>query len=302
MKILIPLTIDDGSLTASTLSEPDTGETEWVSAASYTLGDTAIRTTTHRIYTCILTHTGRTALPEADPLYWEDTAPTNLWAPFDSYINTQAISDGQITYVLTPGFFDTVALYGLEGDTLTYSLLDAVGGTVINSGTVSLYEDAIGLYEYLFSPSRPKGKVIITGLTIAPEAELTLTITGAGDVAVGIINVGTYRPIVTSWGGSEYGAEVNPITYSRIKTDAYGTTTIQRGNAATGMNVSVVLPQSDANLALQSIQEVLDVPCSWVATDYAGYEGLNIFGLGSASLSYEGPNHCRVSINVKGLI
>ena len=302
MKILIPLTIDDTALTSSTIAEPDSGETAWVSAASYTLGDVAIRATTHRIYTCILTHTGRTALPEADPLYWEDTAPTNKWAAFDSFINTQSAAAATLTYVLTPGFFDTLALYGLEGDTLTYSLLDSVGGSVLNSGTVSLYEDAIGLYEYLFAPSRPKGKVIITGLTIAPGAELTLTVSGDAGAAVGIINVGTYRPIVTSWGGTQYGAQVEPVTYSRIKTDAFGTTTIQRGNAATGMQASVILPQSDANLALQSIQEVLDVPCSWVATGYAGYEGLNIFGLGSASLSYEGPSHCRIEINVKGLI
>ena len=68
------------------------------------------------------------------------------------------------------------------------------------------------------------------------------------------------------------------------------------------MRAEVMVPIKDANYALRAVQEVLDVPVSWVATGYAGYEGLNVFGLGSASMVYEDATFAKLSINVRGLI
>ena len=48
-------------------------------------------------------------------------------------------------------------------------------------------------------------------------------------------------------------------------------------------------------------QEVLDVPVSWISADSKGFDGLNVFGLGSGSLSYTF-FVAEFDITVKGLI
>ena len=304
MNILMPLTITDAMLTSSTLAEPAASETAWVSAGTYVAGDKRIRTTTHRVYNCILGHTGRTAYPEDDTTYWEDYDPTLKWAPFDSYVSTAAsLAASPLTYVLSPGFFDAISLYGLTGTGVTITHKDAPGGTVIETRTISLYAESLGLYEYLFGVKSPKSKIVATGFSPRPTAEVTISVTGTGAVALGMANIGSYRSLVSDWGGTQYGASVEPVTTSRITTDATtGKVTIKRGNAATGLRASVALPLADANYALQSVQEVLDVPVSWIASNSTGYEGLNVFGLGSANLSYAGPDLVQLNINVKGMI
>jgi hypothetical protein len=303
MNILMPLTITDAMLTSSTLAEPAASETAWVSAGTYVAGDKRIRTSTHRVYNCILGHTGRTALPEADTTYWEDYDPTSKWAPFDSYVSTPASLASPLTYVLLPGFFDAISMYGLSGTGVTITHKATAGGTVLETRTISLYAESLGLYEYLFGVKSPKSKIVETDFEIRPASEVTITVTGTATVAMGMCNIGTYRSLVSDWGGTQYGASVEPVTTSRVSTDSTtGKVTIKRGNAATGLRASVALPLADANYALQSVQEVLDVPVSWIATSATGYEGLNVFGLGSANLSYAGPDLVQLNINVKGMI
>ena len=303
MNILMPLTITDAMLSSSTLAEPAASETAWVSAGTYVAGDKRIRTGTHRVYNCILGHTGRTALPEDDTTYWEDYDPTRKWAPFDSYVSTPASLASPLTYVMLPGFFDAISMYGLTGTGVTITHKATAGGTVLETRTISLYAESLGLYEYLFGPKNPKSKIVETGFALRPASEVTISVTGTGTVSLGMCNIGSYRSLVSDWGGTQYGASVEPVTTSRITTDATtGKVTIKRGNAATGMRASVALPLADANYALQSVQEVLDVPVSWIATGATGYEGLNVFGLGSANLSYAGPDLVQLNINVKGMI
>jgi hypothetical protein len=50
VRALPPITVDATTLTSTTVSEPDTGETAWSSGSTYVLGDRVINTTTHRTY------------------------------------------------------------------------------------------------------------------------------------------------------------------------------------------------------------------------------------------------------------
>lgn len=304
MNILTPLTITNAMILAGTsIAEPAAGETAWVSAGTYALGDLRIRTTTHKVYSCVQAHSGRSQLPETDSAYWLEKSPTNRWSPFDSYTSTPATATTSLTYVLQPGYFNALAMYGLVGTSAAITVKDAPGGATIYSNTVSLLEDPLGWWEFLFLPTRQISKLILTDIPIRPTAELTIVITGA-TCAVGMINVGDYKSILgeSVWGGTQQGAKAEPVSYSYIKTNADGTTTIVRRNAATSMRASVILPRRAADYALQCVQEVLDVPVSWVATDANGYAGLNVFGLGSGSLSYDTFNTATLDISVKGMI
>lgn len=302
MKVLIPITVTDAMFTACSVAEPAPSETVWVSEGTYALGDKRIRTGLHRRFKCILAHTGRTALPEDDTLYWEDDDPTVKWAAFDSYVSTALSGASPLSFTVNTGFIKDISLYGLVGTSVTIVEKDTPAGTVLDTRTVSLYAESPGLWEYLFGPKTIKNKVIETGFALRPNAEVTVTVTGSGTVSVGMCNFGAYRSILGEWGGTIYGASVEPMSNSRIKTnETTGKVSIKRGTAATGLRFTVQLPIDAANYALQMLQEVLDVPVSIVATEAEGYEGLNNFGLVNSQLVYPGYGNATLSAYVKGM-
>ena len=303
LSVLNPIKITSSIIGAGTnVAEPAPGEVLWISGAAYAVGDLRIRPTTHRVYACVQAHSARNSLPENDPQYWLDKSPTQRFAPFDVYTSTATATAGPIIFVLNPGFFNAVSIYGLSGSSISVSVKDNPGGTVIFSQTSDLSEAPLGWYEYLFLPPKIIEKIIIQDIPIRPFAELTITISGA-NAAVGMINVGDFVSLLSGaeFGGPQYGATSEPISYSYIKTNNDGTTSIVKRNAATSMRSSIILPAANADYALQVIRGVLDLPVSWVVNE-PGFDGLNVFGLGSAVLSYDNHGTAKIDLTVKGFI
>lgn len=307
MKILVPITLTDAMLSSSSIAEPDAGETAWNAATSYTVGQRCIRTATHRVYENLIAGVNATApedaLTGATPR-WLDYGPTNRWAAFDGIVNTPSTATTTFTYVLLPGFFNAIAFYGLDGATITVSIKDAPGGSVFYTYSGSLLEPPVDYYDYYFGTIRGLSKLVLSDILLYANPEVTITVTGVGTVEAGMIAFGDLRPLISEggFGGAQYGASAEPITYSYINTDTFGRTSIVRRHSATNMRVSVVLPKTDADAALAIVQSVLDVPAAWIATDAAGYAGLNVFGLGSGSLGYESHSHAVLNLNIKGFI
>lgn len=304
--ILVPTKITDAMLTSSTLAEPASGETTWVSAGTYVIGDERIRTGTHRVYTCIKDHSGRTALPEADPMYWKDTRATLRWAMFDDQVSSQTKTVTTMTVVLKPGFTNAIALYNISGTHIAITVKDATGGTVIKTLDQDLYMPFPDWYEWLFGPYQDLQKVILRDITPYEAMEYTITVTaGSGNpVGIGLCAIGDMRPLISSleFGGTQYGTSVQPMDFSYIKTNEYGDTQIVRRRAATDLRAQVILPQADADYALLLLQEVLATPVSFVSVDAQGYDAANVFGLVSGSLTYQSHAHAEIEINVKGLV
>lgn len=309
MNIIIPTPITAAMIGAGTsIAEPSTSETAWASGVAYAVGDVRIRATTHRKYRCAVAHTSAaTPVPEDDPTRWLDIGPTDRWAPFDRYTNTRASTVTSLTYVLNPGYVNALALYGLIGAQYSITIKDAPAGATIYSKTGFLTQDPQGWYEYLFVAQPAVDKLVLHNLPIRPTAEITITITAASGqpVGIGMIVVGDFVPLVgdtAEFGGVQYGASAEPVTYSYINTDEFGTTTIVRRHAATNMRCTVMMPRMFADAALQRLQSVLDQPVACIAATSKGYDGLNVFGLISSSpVSYDSFNTASIDINVKGL-
>jgi len=303
MNIINPIAITDAMMGAGTTLAEDT-TSAWTSA-TYAVSDLRHVVATHRVYKCALAGSS-TISPELDPTRWVDTRPTNKWAPFDIYTSTAATGTTSFTYVLSPGYFNALALYGLTGSAYSLSVKDAPGGAVIYSRSGYLYADPLGWYEYLFGVLKIINKLVFTDIPIRPAAEITLTITAASGqpVGLGMMAVGDYRSLAGAgaWGGTQYGASAEPVTYSYIKTLDDGSTTIVRRHAATNLRCTVSMPKDEADAVLQSMQDVLDVPVAWIATEVNGYAGLTTFGIGSGAMKYDGPSHANFEINVKGLV
>lgn len=305
--VLAPVTVTNAMLSSSTIAEPAAGEAVWVAATSYTAGQRVIRTETHRIYENIIAGVNATApeLTVADTSpRWVDIGPTNKWAAFDGQISTPSSITSPLTYVLRPGIFNAIALYGLVGDSCVITLKDAPGGTVVYTATTELLLPPVDHFDYYFPTAwKQLSKVFVKNLVPYADPELTITVSsGASTVKVGLIALGDLRSFVTKTGGAQSGAQAKPTTYSYISTNAFGVTKIVKRASATDMDIRVFLTNDDSDTALTTLQEVLDVPAAWIGSDVNGFTGLNVFGLASGSLSYEGPSHSIMSVQIKGFI
>lgn len=305
MNIIVPIQISAAQIGAGcTVAEDPTPA--WTSG-TYAIGDERHVVSTHRVYRCAVA--GASAVsPELDPDRWQDRRPTNKMAPFDIYTSTAAKSSSvDIVYPITARFCNAVALYGAVGATYDITVKDVAGGTVIYNKTGRLREPSRSWYRYLFGARRPLAKVIATGVPIRPAAEITISIRAAAGAsrALGMIVLGKYRPLIGlgPWGGTEYGASAEPVSYGYVRTEDDGTTTWQAGHSATNLRCKVVLPRSQADQAVSMLQEVLGIPVACIATNVEGYSGLSTFGIiSTAPVSYDGKGHASIDTSVKGIV
>lgn len=307
--VLVPITLLDSMISSSTAAEPGAGETVWNAATNYAVGQLAILPSTHRVYENLIGGVNAIspdmALSGATPR-WFDISPTNKWAAFDGQISTQSAVVTPLTYVLRPGIFNAIALYGLEGAALAVSIKDAPGGMVVYNYSTDLIELPTDAYDHYFGHIKQLTKVLCKDLIPYADPEVTISVTAAAGITVkaGMIALGDLRTLVTvdGKGGTEYGAKAKPVTYSYISTDTFGVTKIIKRSKATDLDIRVQVPKEDSDAALATIQEVLDVPAAWIGSDVPGFTGLNVFGLASGDVSYDGPEHSVISIQVKGFI
>jgi len=307
VNILMPITVTEAMIMAgTTVAEPAPGEIVWVPGGTYALEDLRIRSTVHRVFKATQPHTGRTTPPEADPLYWKDMGPTLRHAPFDVYTSTAATAVSSLTYVLQPGFFNALSLYGLVGSGISVTVKDAPGGSVVLAYSADLYAQATGLYELLFTSLLARDKLVFYDIPISPAAELSITVTAAtGDtVGIGMVNVGDLRAVIGQgkWGGTQLGVSAQPKTYSYIKFFDDGSCEIKRRGKATDLRGSVRMPAESAEYAVATIQAVLDVPVSIIATREDGYAWLNVFGLIGGNAVADSKGAMSFNFDVKGFL
>lgn len=299
ISVLIARDITDSVLVSNTSPEPGTSEVAWVASASYMVGDEVIRPTTHRRYQNLIAgvHAG---LPESTPLRWYDVGPTNRWAMLDGETSTQTTAASPLTIVMRPGHFNSGYLDGLDADSIAVTVKDAPGGNVIYSYTGSLEGSApADYYEYFFDPFSPLKDILLNNIEAYLLAEISITLTStSGTVKCGVLRVGDLRAL----GKTLSGAKAKPKSYSRITTDAEGNNIIKRGKKAKDMTASALVAIEEANMVLETITDLLDVPCVWICSDSANYAGLRVYGLGSAEVSFDHVTHANLSLNVTGLI
>lgn len=306
-RVLVPVRVTNDMLsTGTSIAEPDlsSGEVAWTASSAYALADQ--RTSNGSAWECVQAHTGRTALPEADAAYWLRIGPSNRMMPFDDYSNTKSRATGSLSFVLQPGFFNGLVLYGPEGASYGITIKDAPGGSIIMSRAGDLYAQAIGFYELLFSPLLPLTQLSFDGAPLAPLAEVTITIASAAGqpVALGTIKIGDWREFIGdgAFGGAEYGAESDRKSYTFRRYNEDGTYKTIVRPASRDVRCSITIDAAQAMYADAILEQIIDVAVPFEAVGLPRYGYLSTLGFVSGSVRADSFGTTSINLKVKGNI
>ncbi|NML62272.1 hypothetical protein HHL21_14540 [Massilia sp. RP-1-19] len=280
------------------------GEVAWVSGGVYAVDDQ--RTYGDSVWGCKLAHSGHAQAPDLDSNYWIRQGPTNRMAPFDDYTNTKAVATGSLTYVFQPGFLNGLAVYGMEGAAYSATVKDSPGGAVLRSWSGDLYSQASGFYELLFSLLVPTVQMSFDDIPLAPDAEVTITVSSdpGKRVAIGAIKVGDWRQFIGDGGGggAQYGAESNRKSYTFRKYNFDGTYEIVKRASSRNVNCSVVIDADQAMYADSILGEIVETAVPFEASGLPGYGYLNTLGFVAGSIRADSVGTTSINLKIEGNI
>lgn len=308
-RVLEPVTITDAKYTACSVAEPDpnavlpdgtVGEVAWVTGTTYTKGAYVIDTVSHRVYQDGAGGVSNKA-PRLDPTRWgTGTRPTNKWAWADYYKSTRTLATDTIEITIRPGAVADVSLLGLMNvELVRVEEWDAPSGTKVYDQTVSGLGWGGDLWvSYYLDVPFLRDRIDFTGLLMHVTSEIKITISGDGQVGVGIIAVGRREAL----GLSMQGASASPVNYSRIAIDDFGEATIVPGRVATDLRCDVLMARYEAGTVKRTIDRLAGRPCVFSLSDHPLDDYLTTMGLATADVISDGPAHAKLSLSVRGLV
>lgn len=300
LRILNPLSVNDITLTSSSVAENDYAA--WNAATAYAVGDRVIRTSTHRIYERLIAGTTATA-PENDAANWLNVSATNRWKMFDNIVSSQTVSASSIVVTLTPGtIHNAVALIDVVATSVRIKQTNTTDGVVYDK-TISMQSPPSrpDWWTYFFEPIYAKQTALALDMPTygaGTTIEITIANTG-GNAACGVLLMGTSLPIGEF--GVQRGAQVGITDYSRKERNAFGEAIVveRAWNKRSVMELLVPNNQIDAMQSL--FANIRAVPTLWVGSDE--FESLAIYGFYkdfAAVIAYPDYSQCRLEI--EGLI
>ncbi|MDP3650908.1 MAG: hypothetical protein Q8R67_04410 [Rhodoferax sp.] len=291
MKVIKPIVITPAMIVSSTAVNADA---DYNPATGYALNDKC--TYVGVIWECIQgPATGKQ--PDTNPLYWSKQGPANASALFDDKISTPTTGSGSLTFVLKPGYVNSLALFGLVGDVLTVTARNGVAGEILYSKTQKLYTRIVTrLYEYLYERPAQLREVVLTGLPTRKDLHITLTVTGSA-VSIGMLSVGSLVVIGTAL----YGMTLDLTDYSLNTTDKNGVTTFKKGLFSKRLSGIVVVNNALFTRVSRDLEALSGIPCVWIGTDKNGYTPLTIFGsFRNAPLTLENYATSTINFDIEG--
>lgn len=292
MKIIRPEPIT--TLTASNVAE---AVAAYNAGTTYAQGNVVRRDADHGLYESqVNSNTGESL---DDPTKWLRVGPTNRWAMFDTYNETQTENADTITAEWTAtGRVTGMAFLNLNAASIRLKMTDATAG-VIYDQTISLVDNSnIGnLHDWLFEPVVRKTDIVLTDLPIhfGPQIEISINEPG-GTAKCGNLVMGMVR----QFGDTVYGASLGMITSSKREADEYGNINIvPRSRRKTG-TFEVVVQKRLVDDTARILAEFTDTPCVYIGT--GEYALAFYFGIWRDwAVAVEHPLTSILSIQVEGL-
>lgn len=300
MKLLKPVTFVETMLLSSNATE---AYSAWSAGTTYAK-DAIVDYGTHYYISLVNNNTGNT--PNAvGSTYWLLYSSDNKHAMFDGQVSTQTTRSSSLTAVIqaTPYWVDAIALLNISGASCTVKVTDNGASPAIYNQTFDLETSVVDdWYEYFFEPFVFEDQLIITDLPLRLNAQITVTITGTGTVAIGEFIFGTLYTLGDY--GTEQGATIGIIDYSRKDTDPdTGVVTFTERAFSKRMSATFLLDNTGLRTVQQLLADVRAVPSVYIGSESADYQPLVVYGFYrdfSIDIAYPTRSLCRLEI--EGLI
>jgi len=300
MSIINPVSLTDAMLISSTA--PETDYPAWNAATNYTLATRVIRTVSgvHKNFENLLAGVDA-GLPEATPARWLDLGADNRWKMFDTKVGTKTTLASPLTVVMKLGSVGGIAMMELTGTTLSVSIKDVTGGTVVYTSTTNLDGTLVtDFFDWFYADYLQLSDVVLTDIPAQyVNAEITITLTSSTTVACGVCVVGK----VLNIGTTQYGATVGIVSYSKKDTDAFGNTVVTKRANSKRNSLKVWTEKSKFNYIYRALAALDSIPAVYIATEQAGFEPLLVYGFYkdfSIDVAYVNDHLCNLEI--EGLI
>lgn len=298
MHIIRPRALGSGNLTSSTATETVAA---WNAATSYALGAKVLRTTTQRIYSCLVAGVNAELPETVGSTRWVDVGPSNRFAMFDAEVGSITTATGGLGVVLLPGAITGLAAQEISGaNAVSVVLKDAPGGTTVFSQTVDLeFPNVFDIYDWFFAPYETRGDFQLLDLPEFDGCELSVNFMGVGAVGCGLLAAGPAQEI----GSTEAGAKVGRVNYSIKSVNAFGRTTLTKRGSARTMDLQVWIERPVLNRITRLLDQIKDEPCIFIGDEADGLEALIAYGIYKDwSIVIDLPGHCLLNIFIEGFI
>lgn len=300
MRLIKPITIGDAQLISSNV--PETDYPAWVNSTAYVIGERVLLD--HHIYEALAAAAagvkpGEEVVTPESPAKWQDLGMDNRWRMFDSKVESLTTNPGTIEVTIRPGaVVNSLALFNLQGKSVTVSMVDAVEGEVYRK-EISLVDAGVtNWYDWFFEPIGRRTDLVVLDMPAYGSADIVVTIdAGSATAAAGHVVIGSIRSIGTAL----YGSSVGINDYSRKSTDEFGNTVVIQRSFSNRADFDITLDTSEVTRVRRLLAELRATPVVWIGEET--YEATILFGFyKDFQIVFSGPTVSDCSITVEGVI
>jgi hypothetical protein len=273
-------------------------EPPYAVATTYAKGDLVLDPSTMNVYESLVAANLGNALSEATK--WLPKGPTNRWAMFDDYNNTQTSAVNEVVTVLSPkavaqGFY----VGNVDGTEITVVVQDLLEG-VVYTQTKSLVvsDSASSFFNWCFKRIRKKRFAVNIDLPVYANAIVTIRIRNDGGTArCGMCVVGVLSDIgLTEWG---VAPEIKDYSTSLFNFD--GTSKRTKRPWAKRLSVDVILKNESLDSVMELLASYCQVPVVWIGIER--YDWACAFGtFSSLKTVVENYPESKMALQIEGFV
>lgn len=300
MKVIKPVNFTSAMLTSTNATDPNP---VWSSATTYAK-DAIVSYNTYLYQSLQASNLNKQPDLATSSLWWIKIGSDNRYAMFDLQVGQKTTRTTSLTVTIAPGAtVDSVALIDVVCSTAKITVRSSLGGTIIYEKTAGLSgAEVFDWYTYFFSdPLQDITQVVFQDIPTTPTPYITLEMIGetGTEVSIGEMVFG----VLTTLGGTQYGASAGIVDYSVKETDEFGNTFFVERAYSKRLSASVFIQNSRLTKVQTLLYSLRAKPCVWIATDDPLLqEPLVVFGFYrdfSTEISY--PSHSICNIEIEGL-
>jgi len=238
-------------------------------------------------------------VPSENPLKWYQERPTNKWAMFDSFNDTQSVDNETITITVDAQFIEYFAMFGLYAETVYVKVEDANGDIVFEKTYDTVQYNISDWWELIYDDGVPQKK-LIDKIYPYEEQKITIEIRPLDGVAkCGNLIMGLSK--YTGCTLTDAKISVRSTTVKDRRTD--GRIIAKKGMAYDRIIVPVIVDTAMMDMVVDMFRDIDGVSTLFVADDRDNdsVKSLSVFGFFKDFEMDFGFNKSRYTIEIEGV-